>query len=52
MNVCVALFALVAIESSSQRLGRIYALLLLAAILIDLLWFILYAHPIWFILIA
>ncbi|KAK4763220.1 hypothetical protein SAY86_008988 [Trapa natans] len=47
MNLAIALFALVAIESSSERLGRIYAALLLCAILLDVAWFILFSNEIW-----
>ncbi|KAA8550935.1 hypothetical protein F0562_002619 [Nyssa sinensis] len=47
INLAIALFALVAIESSSQRLGRTYAVLLFCAILLDILWFILFTHDIW-----
>ncbi|PWA44282.1 hypothetical protein CTI12_AA527860 [Artemisia annua] len=48
INVGISLFALVAIESSSQRLGRIYALLLFFAVLLDVFWFILFSHEIWY----
>ncbi|KAL4578358.1 hypothetical protein LXL04_014480 [Taraxacum kok-saghyz] len=48
VNLGIALFALVAIESSSQSLGRTYALLLFSAILLDILWFILFTHEIWY----
>lgn len=47
-NLVIALFALVAIESSSQSLGRTYAALLFCAILLDISWFILFAHEIWY----
>lgn len=47
VNLAVALFALVAIESSSQSLGRTYAVLLFCCILLDVSWFILFAHEIW-----
>ncbi|XP_057420898.1 uncharacterized protein LOC130714934 [Lotus japonicus] len=47
INVAIALFALVAIESSSQSLGRTYAFLLFCAILLDISWFILFTHEIW-----
>ncbi|KAG1338232.1 hypothetical protein COCNU_04G005380 [Cocos nucifera] len=47
INLVVALFALVAIESSSQSLGRTYAVLLFLAILLDIAWFILFSHTIW-----
>ncbi|CAK9165901.1 unnamed protein product [Ilex paraguariensis] len=46
-NLGIALFALVAIESSSQSLGRTYAVLLFCAILLDISWFILFTHEIW-----
>lgn len=47
INLGIALFALVAIESSSQSLGRTYAALLCCAILLDILWFLLFGHEIW-----
>ncbi|KAJ0084941.1 hypothetical protein Patl1_30071 [Pistacia atlantica] len=47
INLAIALFALVAIESSSQSLGRTYAVLLFCAILLDTFWFILFSHDIW-----
>lgn len=47
INLVVALFALVAIESSSQSLGRAYAVLLICSILLDITWFILFSHTIW-----
>ncbi|KAG5076340.1 hypothetical protein JHK82_055035 [Glycine max] len=47
VNLAIALFALVAIESSSQSLGRTYAFLLFCAILLDISWFILFANEIW-----
>ncbi|XP_077235966.1 uncharacterized protein LOC143877666 isoform X2 [Tasmannia lanceolata] len=47
INLVVALFALIAIESSSQSLGRTYAVLLVCAILLDVVWFILFSHEIW-----
>ncbi|KAI4336656.1 hypothetical protein L6164_015154 [Bauhinia variegata] len=47
INLGIALFALVAIESSSQSLGRTYAFLLLCAVLLDISWFILFSHEIW-----
>ncbi|XP_019163742.1 PREDICTED: uncharacterized protein LOC109160066 isoform X3 [Ipomoea nil] len=43
----IALFALVAIESSSQSLGRTYAVLLLSAVLLDVSWFLLFSRQIW-----
>ncbi|XP_039012977.1 uncharacterized protein LOC120142324 isoform X2 [Hibiscus syriacus] len=46
-NLGIALFALVAIESGSQSLGRAYAVLLFCAILLDVSWFVLFAHDIW-----
>ncbi|XP_071736540.1 uncharacterized protein [Rutidosis leptorrhynchoides] len=48
IHLGIGLFALVAIESSSQRLGRTYAVLLFCAILLDILWFILFCHEIWY----
>ncbi|XP_022754378.1 uncharacterized protein LOC111302803 isoform X2 [Durio zibethinus] len=47
INLGIALFALVAIESSSQSLGRTYAVLLVCAILLDISWLILFSHDIW-----
>ncbi|KAB1199558.1 hypothetical protein CJ030_MR2G020345 [Morella rubra] len=47
INLAIALFALVAIESSSQSLGRTYAVLLFFAILLDISWFILFSREIW-----
>ncbi|CAN6558803.1 unnamed protein product [Malus baccata var. baccata] len=47
INLAIALFALVAIESSSQSLGRTYAVLLVCAIFLDVIWFILFSHEIW-----
>lgn len=49
VNLGIGLFALVAIESSSQSLGRTYAVLLFSAILLDIFWFILFSHEIWYI---
>ncbi|GAB2286959.1 hypothetical protein Dimus_021347 [Dionaea muscipula] len=47
INLAIALFALVAIESGSQRLGRTYAILLISAILLDAMWLILFFCEIW-----
>ena len=44
----IALFALVAIESNSQSLGRTYAALLFCALLLDISWFILFTQEIWY----
>ncbi|RVX13036.1 hypothetical protein CK203_009735 [Vitis vinifera] len=44
INLAVALFALVAIESSSQSLGRTYAVLLFFSILLDISWFTLFSQ--------
>lgn len=49
INLAIALFALVAIESSSQKLGRTYAVLLFCAILLDISWFILFTYEIWYV---
>ncbi|OAY26272.1 uncharacterized protein LOC110603127 [Manihot esculenta] len=49
INLGIALFALVAIESSSQSLGRTYAVLLFCCILLDISWFIFFSHDIWII---
>ncbi|KAI4304860.1 hypothetical protein MLD38_040322 [Melastoma candidum] len=47
INLSIALFALVAIVSSSQTLGRTYVVLLVCAMLLDVSWFILFSHDIW-----
>ncbi|KAJ4889788.1 hypothetical protein Rs2_29536 [Raphanus sativus] len=47
INLVIALFALVAIESNSQSLGRTYAVLLFSALLLDISWFILFTQQIW-----
>ncbi|KAF8096581.1 hypothetical protein N665_0305s0005 [Sinapis alba] len=47
INLAIALFALVAIESNSQSLGRTYAVLLFCAILLDISWLILFSSEIW-----
>lgn len=47
INLAVSLFALVAIESASQSLGRTYAILLACTILLDILWFVLFFYDIW-----
>ncbi|KAK3409635.1 hypothetical protein EUGRSUZ_J01746 [Eucalyptus grandis] len=47
INLAIALFALVAIESSSQKLGRTYAALLFCAIVLDISWFVLFSYEIW-----
>ncbi|CAH2053821.1 unnamed protein product [Thlaspi arvense] len=47
INLAIALFALVAIESNSQSLGRTYAVLLFCAILLDISWLILFSKEIW-----
>lgn len=47
INLAIALFALVAIESGSQSLGRTYAFLLFSAILLDIIWFLLFSYDIW-----
>ncbi|XP_010552300.1 PREDICTED: uncharacterized protein LOC104822693 isoform X2 [Tarenaya hassleriana] len=47
INLAIALFALVAIESNSQSLGRTYAVLLFCSILVDISWFILFTQEIW-----
>ncbi|CAM6035320.1 unnamed protein product [Sphagnum compactum] len=45
-NLMLALFALVAIESGSQSLGRAYVGLLALALVLDILWFILFTSEI------
>ncbi|KAJ0263965.1 Transmembrane protein [Hirschfeldia incana] len=47
INLAIALFALVAIESNSQSLGRTYAVLLFCAILLDISWLVLFSSEIW-----
>ncbi|CAL8159636.1 unnamed protein product [Prunus armeniaca] len=47
INLAIALFALVAIESSSQSLGRTYAVLLVCTVFLDVFWFIFFSHEIW-----
>eukprot|EP00250_Pteridium_aquilinum_P008306 c17839_g1_i1 orf=278-952(-) len=42
-NLVISLFALVAIESGSQTLTRTYAVLLICALLLDIVWFILFS---------
>jgi hypothetical protein len=49
-NLVLALFALIAIESGSQTLGRAYAGLLAFALLLDIIWFILFTSEIWWVL--
>lgn len=45
-NLVLALFALIAIESGSQSLGRAYAGLLALSLLLDIVWFILFTDEI------
>lgn len=47
INLVVPLFALVAIKNNSQSLGRTYAALLASAIVLDIIWFILFSRAIW-----
>ncbi|XP_062076335.1 uncharacterized protein LOC133781379 [Humulus lupulus] len=47
INLAISLFALVAIESSSQSLGRTYAVLLLSSLILDISWFFLFSSDIW-----
>ncbi|EOA31242.1 hypothetical protein CARUB_v10014412mg [Capsella rubella] len=47
INLAIALFGLVAIESNSQSLVRTYAFLLFCGILLDVSWFILFFKEIW-----
>ncbi|KAL3828850.1 hypothetical protein ACJIZ3_017652 [Penstemon smallii] len=46
-NLGISLFALIAIESSSQNLARTYAVLLFSSILLDISWLFLFSHYIW-----
>ncbi|KAJ4838200.1 hypothetical protein Tsubulata_029609 [Turnera subulata] len=48
VNFGIAIFALVAIESSSQSLGRTYAVLLFLSLLLDAAWFFLFLRHIWY----
>lgn len=45
-NLALALFALIAIESGSQSLGRAYAGLLALSLLLDIVWFSLFTNEI------
>ncbi|KAG0626088.1 hypothetical protein M758_2G101200 [Ceratodon purpureus] len=45
-NLALALFALVAIESGSQSLGRAYAGLLVVSLVLDIVWFCLFTNEI------
>ncbi|XP_011089757.1 uncharacterized protein LOC105170617 [Sesamum indicum] len=47
VDLGISLFALVAIESSSQSLARTYAFLLFCSVFLDLSWFLLFSHDIW-----
>ncbi|KAL9252222.1 hypothetical protein AKJ16_DCAP12994 [Drosera capensis] len=47
INLAIALFGLVAIESGSQRLGRTYAILLFFALVLDVTWMIMFSNEIW-----
>lgn len=49
INLAIPLFALVAIENSSEALSRTYAVLLFCSILLDIAWFFLFSHDIWII---
>ncbi|KAJ7558019.1 hypothetical protein O6H91_04G021900 [Diphasiastrum complanatum] len=48
VHLALALFALVAIESGSQTLGRTYAGLLGCAVLLDIAWFMIFTYEIRF----
>ncbi|GER50705.1 membrane protein insertase YidC [Striga asiatica] len=48
VDLGISLFALVAIESSSQSLARTYAFLLFCSICLDFSWFFIFSHHIWF----
>lgn len=48
IDLALGLFALVAIDRSSERLGRTYAVLLICAIILDVQWFILFSRIIWY----
>ncbi|CAA0825790.1 Unknown protein [Striga hermonthica] len=47
VDLGISLFALVAIESSSQSLARTYAFLLFCSICLDLSWFFIFSNHIW-----
>lgn len=47
VNMAVSLFALVAIETSSQILGRTYGILLICMIILDASWFFFFSGTIW-----
>ncbi|PIN02917.1 hypothetical protein CDL12_24567 [Handroanthus impetiginosus] len=47
VNLGILLFALVAIESSSQNLARTYAALLFCSVFLDLSWLLLFSYDIW-----
>ncbi|KAK4441072.1 hypothetical protein Salat_0442100 [Sesamum alatum] len=47
VDLGISLFALVAIESSSQSLARTYAFLLFCSLFLDISWFLLFSHDIW-----
>ncbi|KAI3989987.1 hypothetical protein MKX01_003690 [Papaver californicum] len=47
VNFVIELLSLIAIESSSQRLGRTYAILLCCGILLNISWFILFPNHTW-----
>ncbi|KAL3649352.1 hypothetical protein CASFOL_005755 [Castilleja foliolosa] len=47
VDLGISLFALVAIESSSQSLARTYALLLFCSIFLDISWFFIFSHHTW-----
>ncbi|KAG0467443.1 hypothetical protein HPP92_019023, partial [Vanilla planifolia] len=46
VHLVVSLFALVAIESSSQILGRTYGVLLTCTVFLDAVWFLLFSGTI------
>ncbi|KAL0369967.1 UNVERIFIED_CONTAM: hypothetical protein Sangu_0314800 [Sesamum angustifolium] len=48
VDLGISLFALVAIESSSQSLARTYAFSLFCSVFLDLSWFLLFSHDIWY----
>ncbi|KAK4740775.1 hypothetical protein SAY87_024363 [Trapa incisa] len=47
INLASALFALLAIQSSNQSMGRTYVVLLICVILLVIAWFILFSCEIW-----
>lgn len=49
LHLGISLFGLVAVESSNQSLARTYAFLLFCSFFLDLTWFFLFSHHIWYV---